>query len=130
LFEKTMSINVFSVYYFTKALLPTLSKEASVFNICSIASNTILPNCGAYGISKFALLGFSKILREELKAQQVKVTSVLPGATFTAAWEDSDIDPARIMPAKDVAKAIWGCYTLSTQSVVEELTIRPQLGDL
>ena len=53
--------------------------------MCSVASILAYPNGGSYSISKFALLGFSKVLREELKEKGIKVTSILPGAT----WSDS-----------------------------------------
>ncbi|HTL10732.1 MAG TPA: SDR family NAD(P)-dependent oxidoreductase, partial [Chitinophagaceae bacterium] len=81
-------------------------------------------------ISKFALLGFSKNLREELKPHQVKVTTVLPGAAYTDSWSGSGIDPARIMEAADIAKMIYAAAQLSPQACVEEIVLRPQLGDL
>ena len=87
-------------------------------------------NGGSYCISKFALYGMSKVLREELKESKIKVTSVLPGATFTASWEGADIPEERFMKARDVAEMVYSTFKLSPQSVVEDLLIRPQLGDL
>jgi short-subunit dehydrogenase len=76
------------------------------------------------------LLGFSKVLREELKEFNIKVTSVLPGATYTPSWKDSGLPETRFMKPADVSKSIWSAYNLSAQSVVEELVIRPQFGDI
>ena len=83
-----------------------------IFNICSIASLNAYANGGSYSISKFALLGFSKNLREELKPHGIKVTAVCPGATMSGSWDGVDIDPKRIMEANDVAKMIFHCCTL------------------
>lgn len=131
-FEQTMYTNLFSNYYLTKRMLPAMMerKQGQIFNICSTASITAYPNGGAYCISKFALLGFSKELREELKPFNIRVTSILPGATYTASWEGVDIPEERLMPAEDIASVIWECSQLSPRTVVEEILLRPQLGDL
>ncbi|MEX0883354.1 MAG: SDR family NAD(P)-dependent oxidoreductase, partial [Cyclobacteriaceae bacterium] len=79
---------------------------------------------------KWAMLGFTKCLRQELLPHGIKVTSVLPGATFTASWEGAGIPEERFMSSEDVAEAVWSVYNLSPRSVVEEIVIRPQLGDI
>lgn len=130
--EKMIETNVYSAYHLTRALVPTMksAKNGHVFSICSVASLFAYPNGGSYSISKFALLGFSKVLREELKQFGIRVTAVMAGATYTASWEKSDLPAERFMKAQDVADAIFGAYSLSPQSVLEELIIRPQLGDI
>ena len=101
-----------------------------IFNICSIASIHAYPNGGGYSISKFALLGFSKNLREELKPHHIKVTSVSPGAVMTDSWGSFDNSDRRIMESEDVAKIIVAASKLSPQAVVEDIVMRPILGDL
>ena len=54
----------------------------------------------------------------------------MPGATYTASWEGVEIPEERFMKAEDVAEMIWATYTMSERTVVEDLVIRPQLGDL
>ncbi|MEM6726664.1 MAG: SDR family oxidoreductase [Bacteroidota bacterium] len=127
--EFMMQTNLFSAYTLTRSLLTNI-KNGHIFNMCSIASLAAYPNGGSYSISKFALLGFSKVLREELKDRAIRVTAVLPGATWSASWEGVDLPEKRLMKAEDIAKAVWGAYELSDQAVMEELIIRPQLGDL
>jgi short-subunit dehydrogenase len=128
-FEKMMDTNLYSAYYLTQEILPLMlpHKTGYVFNMCSIAS--IMPY-GAYAVSKHAMLGFSRVLREEMKDKGIRVTAIMPGATFTASWEGSPLPEERFMKAEDVAEAIWGCYNLSPQTVVEEMILRPQLGDI
>jgi short-subunit dehydrogenase len=132
IFEMMMKINLDSAYYITKGFVPLMKKNRSghIFNMCSTASIIPYSNGGAYCISKFALLGFSKVLREELKEYNIKVTSVLPGATFTPSWKGSELPESRFMKASDVSKTIIAALQLSNQAVVEELIIRPQLGDI
>jgi short-subunit dehydrogenase len=130
--EKMMQINLYSAYHLIRTLLPAMmgKKHGHIFNICSIAAFQPLPDVGSYGISKFALLGLTKHLREEMKPYGIKVTAVLPGATFTGSWDGSDISPQRIMEANDVAKMVFAASQLSPMAVVEDIVIRPQLGDL
>ncbi len=130
--EKLMEVNVYSAYHLTRMIVPGMITERSghIFNICSIASIMAYPNGGAYSISKFALYGFSKNLREEMKPHGIKVTHVLPGAAYTDSWSGSGIDPKRIMEASDVAQMLYAAAQLSPQACVEEIILRPQLGDL
>lgn len=130
--ETLLETNLFSAYHLTRALLPMMlpQQRGHIFNMCSIASIVAYPNGGSYSISKFALLGFSKVLREELKTTGLKVTSILPGAAWSDSWQGADFPNDRLMQATDVAKALWGCYDMSDTAVVEELILRPQLGDL
>ncbi|MCW3115320.1 MAG: family NAD(P)-dependent oxidoreductase [Segetibacter sp.] len=130
--EKMMEVNLYSAYHLTRTLLPAMMerKQGHIFNICSIAAFQPLPNVGSYGISKFALFGLTKHLREEMKPFGIKVTAVLPGATFSGSWEGSDIDPKRIMESNDVAKMVFAASQLSATAVVEDIILRPQLGDL
>jgi short-subunit dehydrogenase len=130
--QDQLDTNLFSAYHLTRALLPSMLayKSSHIFNICSIASLGAYENGGAYSISKFALLGFSKNLRLELKDKGVKVTAVCPGAVYTNSWSGSGVDPKRIMEASDIAKMIYAATQLSDQAVVEDIIMRPQLGDL
>ncbi len=130
--EELLQTNLYSAYHLTRALLPGMigAGKGHIFNICSIAALQAYDNGGSYSISKFALLGFSKNLREELKPHNIKVTAVHPGAVYTASWAGSGVDPERIMAADDIARMILAASKLSPRAVVEEIVMRPQLGDL
>jgi len=130
--EHMLQVNVLSAYHLTRIFLPALIKRKSghIFNISSIAGLQAYPNGGSYSISKFALSGFSKNLREELKPYAVKVTCIYPGAVYTDSWAASGVEPGRIMKPSDIADTIVQIAKLSPQAVVEELVIRPLAGDL
>lgn len=134
LFESTMATNLFSAYYITRGVLPGMlaKKAGTIFNICSVAS--IMPYAHAsgssYSISKYALLGFSKNLREEVKDKGLRVMSILPGAVYTDSWVGAGFPEERMMSIEDIADIVWGAYNLSGRTVMEEIVCRPQLGDI
>jgi len=130
--EKMIDTNLYSAYHLTRAIVPfmTPSIKPHIFNMCSIASTTAYPNGGSYSISKFALLGYTKVLRQELKDKGIKVTAIMPGATWSDSWAGVDLPYDRLMEARDIADSVWAAYSLGKSAVVEEIIIRPQLGDL
>ncbi|MBT1697493.1 SDR family oxidoreductase [Fulvivirgaceae bacterium PWU4] len=130
--ERMINANLYSAYHATRGLVHAMRerKAGHIFNICSIASIKAYPNGGAYAISKFAMLGFSKCLREELKPFNIRVTAVMPGATQTRSWEGANLPDERFMKIEDIAETVYAAYSLSERSVVEEIILRPQLGDI
>ena len=130
--EKMINTNLYSAYHLTKTILAKMmpKKQGHIFNICSIASTNAYANGGSYSISKFALLGFSKNLREELKPHGIKVTAVLPGAVYTNSWAGSGVNPNRIMEVNDIASLVYASSKLSPQACVDDITITPQQGNL
>lgn len=130
--ETMIDTNLYSAYHLSRGIIPGMKEvgKGHIFNICSIASIVAYANGGSYAISKFAMYGMSKVLREEMKPFGIRVSSVLPGATFTASWEKADIPEERFIPLEDVATMVWAAYSLSPRSVVEDIVIRPQLGDI
>jgi short-subunit dehydrogenase len=130
--EDMIQANLYSAYYTTRGIVNGMKerKAGHIFNICSVASIKAYPNGGSYAIAKHAMLGFSKCLREELMEDGIRVTSVMPGATKTASWENTDLPDSRFMTSEDVAETVFGAHTLSNRSVVEEIVLRPLLGDI
>lgn len=130
--EQMIETNLYSAYYLTREIISSMkhNKKGWIVNISSIAGIDAYPNGGSYGISKFALRGFSMALREELKEYGIKVTTVIPGATWSNSWAGVELPESRLMQASDIAKSIGMLFELSDAAVVEEIILRPQLGDL
>jgi short-subunit dehydrogenase len=132
--ESMIETNLYSAYNLTRGIVSQMVNHemGHIFNICSVASIIPYPNGGSYSISKYAMYGMTKVLREELKPLGIRVTAVLPGATRTASWDGiADTLPEdRLMDPNDVAEMVFATYNLSSRSVVEDIIIRPQLGDL
>lgn len=130
--EMMINTNLYSAYHLTRGVIDLLAKgdKPHIFNMCSIASKIAYPNGGSYSISKFAMLGFSKVLREELKTEGIRVTAILPGATWSDSWKGADFPVPRLMQSEDIAHLLWSSYQLGPSADVEEIVVRPQLGDL
>lgn len=132
LLEQLIHINLYSAYHLTRKIVPGMitHKKGHIFNMCSVAGLKAYDKGGSYAISKFAILGLTKNLRHELKEFGIRVTAVIPGAVLTASWEGTEEPASRFVPAEDVAHLIWSAFEVSERTVVEEIVIRPQLGDL
>jgi len=130
--EQMIDTNLYSAYHLTRAILPNMisQKDGHVINMCSIASQIAYPNGGSYSISKFALLGFTKVLREEMKEKGIRVTAILPGATWSNSWAGVELPRERLMEAYDIAQVVYTAVKLGKSAVMEDVVIRPQLGDL
>lgn len=131
-FEQMMEVNFYAAFHLTRGLLPAMigRERGHIINICSIAGQDPYPRAGLYSITKFAMQGFSRCLRDELKEKGIKVTTVYPGATWSNSWAGADLPEDRIMQASDVAECVISSLRLSDSAVLEELVLRPQLGDL
>ena len=131
-FDAQIAANLRSVFLVSKALLPGMIKRGrgDVFNLSSIAGRQAYPNGAAYCAAKYGVTGLTAVMRAELKDKGVRVCCIHPGATWTPSWSKSGVKQVRIMPAEDVARAILDIYRLSRRTVVEEIVLRPQLGDL
>ena len=130
--EEMIETNLYSAYHLTRVIVPAMieKKNGHIFNMSSIAGLKAYPNGGSYSISKFAMRGFSINLRDELKPYNIKVTTVFPGAAYTDSWAASGLERQRFMEATDIAKMVYAASQLSPQACVEEIILRPQLGDI
>ncbi len=131
-FDRMIAVNLRSAFLVTQAFLPAMleRKRGDIFFMSSIAGLGAYPNAAAYCAAKFGVTGLAKVLRAETKDHGVRVCCVHPGATWSPSWEKSGVQPERIMPAADIARAILDVYRLSRRTVVEEIILRPQLGDV
>ena len=105
-------------------------KRGDIFFMSSIAGLGAYPQAAAYCAAKFGVTGLTKVMRAELKDKGVRVCCVHPGAVWTPSWANSGFTAEKMMPAEDIARAILEVYRLSRRTVVEEIVLRPQLGDL
>jgi NADP-dependent 3-hydroxy acid dehydrogenase YdfG len=131
-FDRMIAVNLRSAFLISRAFLPAMleRKRGDVFFMSSIAGLGAYPNAAAYCAAKFGVTGLAQVLRAETKAHGIRVCCVHPGATWSPSWSGSGVAPERIMPAEDVARAFLDVWRLGRRTVVEEVVLRPQLGDL
>ena len=131
-FDAVLDANLRSVFLVTRAFVPTMvaRRAGDVFIMASVASVRAFPQGGAYATAKHGVLGLARAFREELRTTGVRVISVLPSATVSPSWRGSGVPAARMMPAADVARVFLDAYRLGRRTVVEEIILRPPLGDI
>ncbi len=131
-FDRIVAANLRSAFLVSRAFVPAMVTRGrgDVFFMSSIAGLGAYPNSAAYCAAKFGVTGLAQVLRAETKAAGVRVCCVHPGATWSPSWSGSGVKAERIMPAEDVARAFLDVYRLGRRTVVEEIVLRPQLGDL
>jgi len=131
-FDRMIAVNLRSAFLVTQSFLHAMlrQKHGDIFFMSSIAGLGAYPNATAYCAAKFGVTGLAKVLRAETKDKGVRVCCVHPGATWSPSWSESGVKPERIMPAEDIARAMLEVYRLRRNTVVEEIVLRPQLGDL
>lgn len=127
LLSDLLAINLLSNYTLARLFAPAMKQaaEGHIFTICSVASYKPIPEAGSYCVSKAALYGFTKVLREELRLHGIKVTAVLPAATLTSSWDDEPVKPTNILQPNDIANSLWAAYSLSPQATTDEIHISP-----
>ena len=128
--QRQMQVNVFAPHFLSKFFAAKMIDHGRghIINICSIASLEPVTRAGSYSISKTALLGLTKALREELRPAGVKVTAVLPGSTLTDSWSGTDLPSDWFILSQDIAKSIINCLQMSSGANIDEIIIRPLYG--
>ena len=131
-FDRMLGVNLRSVFLVSKAFCPAMAGRGrgDVFNMSSVAGLSAYPGGAGYCAAKFGVAGLSKVMRAELKDRGVRVCCVYPGATRSPSWRGSGVSAARMMPARDVARAFFDVYSMSRRTVVEEIVLRPAKGDI
>ncbi len=131
-FRADLDVNLTSAFLVTRAFLGGMAERGSgdVVFMASVASVKGYPRGVAYGAAKHGLLGLARSLREETKAYGIRVITLLPGATYTDSWAASGLPAERFMPPDDLARLVVDVQALSGRTVVEEILLRPQLGDV
>ncbi len=131
-FNRQVAVNLTSAFMVTRVFLREMLERGSghLFYVCSVASLRAYPGAVAYCAAKHGVLGLARAMREETRAHGLRVTAVLPGATWTPSWYGSDVPEERLMPPEDIAQAMLDVWRLSDRTVVEELLLRPREGDV
>jgi NAD(P)-dependent dehydrogenase (short-subunit alcohol dehydrogenase family) len=133
-FDAVIDTNLIGNFLCAKAVIPAMitKGKGTIVQMLSIASKKAFAGGTAYGASKFAALGMTNALREDVRDKGIKVIAVMPGATETPTWDDDELGEFRhkMMQPEDIAKVIIDAISHHERALVEELIIRPIGGDL
>ena len=132
--KEVIDTNLYGSIYAIKSILPKMieQKQGTIINIISVAAETVLTKSSIYAASKAGLQAYTKVLREELRESNIKIINVLPGATRTPIWPNRVLEKysERMISPAELAKLIYHIYSINSNLVAEEITIRPIKGDL
>jgi len=126
--ENQIRVNLFGVYYTTRAVLPQMieRKTGDIVNISSTAGKTGSPVTSAYAASKFAVFGLSESLMQEVRKHNIRVTALAPSTVVTDLANSADLikgDPERVMHPEDFAELIIAQLKLNRRIFVKEASI-------
>lgn len=132
--DRMIDLNLSVPYRLLWRVVPLLknSDAAHVFHIVSVAGRETFAGFSGYCASKHGLLALTNVAREELRTEGIKVTSILPGAVDTPAWDGADdgFDRTKMLHDEDVARALLLAWRDAPGCMTEEIVLRPQLGNL
>jgi short-subunit dehydrogenase len=132
--KEVIDTNLYGSIYAIKSVLPKMieQKQGTIINIISVAAETVLTKSSIYAASKAGLQAYTKVLREELRENNIRIINVLPGATRTPIWPNHVLEKysERMMSPAELAKLIYHIYSIKSNLVAEEITVRPIKGDL
>ncbi|WP_353124265.1 SDR family NAD(P)-dependent oxidoreductase [Parapedobacter pyrenivorans] len=130
-FELQMRINYYTPHILSRAVGRNMRKNrrGHIFNISSIASRIPVSSAGTYTVTKYAVMGLTQVLRDELRPFDVKVTEIIPGSTLTSSWEGTTIPADQFILPADIAAAIIACLQMSEGASVDEMVIKPKYGN-
>jgi meso-butanediol dehydrogenase/(S,S)-butanediol dehydrogenase/diacetyl reductase len=88
--DRVMDVNVKGVFLCTQAVIPLMAErgEGRIVNIASVAGKTGRAGVGVYCASKFAVIGLTQALAEEVGPFNITVNAICPGYLRTAMWTD------------------------------------------
>ncbi|KUG27058.1 3-oxoacyl-acp reductase [hydrocarbon metagenome] len=132
--DEIIKTNLNGSIYAIQAVLPRMieQKRGTIINILSVAAEKVLTKSSVYAASKAGLLAYTKVLREELREQNIRIINILPGATRTPIWPNKVLEKYgdRMMSPAEIAKFIFNIYSINSNLVPEEIVLRPVKGDL
>lgn len=126
--EQQIKVNLFGVYYTTRAVLPQMieRKTGDIVNISSTAGKTGSAVTSAYAASKFAVFGLSESLMQEVRKHNIRVTALAPSTVVTDLANSANLitgDPERVMHPEDFAELIMAQLKLNRRVFVKEASI-------
>ena len=126
--------NLKSTYLCSKYVLPAMLARQSgqIINVLSIAAKVAFQASSAYCAAKAGALAFTKVLAEEVRSENIRVTAVSPGSVDTPFWKEIDGHPDLnlMLKPEHVAETILFVATQPAGMVTDEIVVTPPLGIL
>jgi len=126
--ERIIQVNLMGTYYVTRAILPNMieRKTGDIINISSTAGLNGNALTSAYSASKFAVLGLTDSLAQEVRKHNIRVTALTPSTVATDLAIElklTDGNPEKVMQSEDVAELIIAQLKLNKRVFIKSSSI-------
>jgi NAD(P)-dependent dehydrogenase (short-subunit alcohol dehydrogenase family) len=132
--DEMLAVNLRGAVLCCRAVLPAMmaQRRGTIVNIGSVVTSRVLPGSAAYTASKYGLLGFSRVLADEMRPHGVRVGVLSAGATDTPLWDvvAGGPDRALMLKPEQVAEAAVLMVSLASNASLEEVRLLPAGGVL
>ncbi|MGN7809772.1 3-ketoacyl-ACP reductase [Flavobacterium sp. 22076] len=127
-FEKIIQVNLMGTYYTTRAIIPNMIERQTgdIINISSTAGLNGNALTSAYSASKFAVLGLTDSLMQEMRKHNIRVTALTPSTVATDMAKDlklTDGNPEKVMQSEDMADLIIAQLKLNRRVFIKNSSI-------
>jgi 3-oxoacyl-[acyl-carrier protein] reductase len=126
--EKIIQVNLMGTYYTTRAVIPNMIERQTgdIINISSTAGLNGNALTSAYSASKFAVLGLTDSLMQEMRKHNIRVTALTPSTVATDMAKDlnlTDGNPEKVMQSEDIAELIIAQLKLNSRVFIKNSSI-------
>jgi NAD(P)-dependent dehydrogenase (short-subunit alcohol dehydrogenase family) len=130
--NRLIATNLTGTFLVTQAALPLMPAGGTIVNNLSVAAVHAFAGMAAYNASKAGALGFTNVLREDLRKRGIRVLALLAGATDTEIWNQfwPDAPREKMISSETVARAVLHALTIPAKASIEEIKIGPTIGVL
>jgi NADP-dependent 3-hydroxy acid dehydrogenase YdfG len=132
--DAMLAVNLRAVMVTCRAVLPVMlhQRRGTIVNVASVAAQRFIPGSAAYAATKAGVVVWSRVLREEVRAEGVRVGVLVPGAVDTSLWDTipGAPDRSRMLRPEEVARAAVLMASMPSDASLEEITLLPSAGIL
>jgi NAD(P)-dependent dehydrogenase (short-subunit alcohol dehydrogenase family) len=130
--KEVIDTNLTGMFLVTRAALPLMRAGGTIVNNLSVAAVKPFASMSAYNASKYGALGFTHVLREDLRKRGIRVLALLPGATDTDIWNQfwPGAPREKMVSPETVAAAVLHAVSAPPEAAIEEIRIGPASGVL
>ncbi len=128
-FDRVVRTNLRGPFLLMRAAIPVLRRQGggTIVNLASLAAVNPVPQRAAYAATKWAVLGLSRSVLQEVRKDKIRVIVLEPGSTLTDFGHDpaKTAQPGRLVHPSDVADVLVAALRLPARATVSEIEIRP-----
>jgi len=130
--NQVIDANLTGMFLVTRTALPLMVAGGTIVNNISLAAVHAFAGMAAYAASKAGALGFTNVLREDLRKRGIRVLALMAGATDTEIWDQfwPDAPREKMVSPETVAQAVCHALTVPANTSIEEIKIGPAVGVL